>query len=208
MRRLLVGAAAVIATVVALAIVALLRDGGEGDKTIQTVAGHEITRDDLEQTVEHFHEEAEREGRSFPHEGTQKYERVEKIVLRLLIDQAAIEAAAAKLGVHVTEAQVDARVHAAGGEEEDAGESDGAFARATARTQLVEEAVARILGRGVTASDRTVRAYYRAHRDLYGSAPFAQVAPSIRSQLLAQRRNAVLGDWLAKVRANEPKPKL
>jgi hypothetical protein len=57
-------------------------------------------------------------------------------------------------------------------------------------------------------SAAAVRAYYRARRGIYGSTPFAQLQASIRDQLLAQRRNAVLAAWLAKVRRGEPKPKL
>ena len=69
MRRLLVVGAVVAAAVIALAVVALVRSGGSGDEAVQTVAGHEITRDDLELAVEHFHEEADREGRPFPASG-------------------------------------------------------------------------------------------------------------------------------------------
>src|SRR5436190_5843616 len=67
--RLLVVGAVVAAAVIALAVVALVRSGGSGDEAVQTVAGHEITRDDLELAVEHFHEEADREGRPFPASG-------------------------------------------------------------------------------------------------------------------------------------------
>jgi hypothetical protein len=213
MRRLLVVAAVVVAALVALAVVAVVRSGGEGGKTVQMVAGRKITREEVNLTVEHFHEEADREGRPFPRKGTKKYESVEKIALGLLIDRAAIEGAAAKLGVHVTEAQVDARVGAAGsGENEEGGavrvKAEAAFARGTARTQLVEEAVSRKLTRAVAVSDAAVRAYYRAHRRLYGATPFASLAAAIRMQLLAQRRNTLLADWLARVRRGEPEPKL
>lgn len=87
MRRLLVVGAVVAAAVVALAVVAVVRSGGSGDETVQTVAGHEITREDLELAVEHFHEEADREGRPFPAKGTGGYKAVERIALGLLIDR-------------------------------------------------------------------------------------------------------------------------
>ena len=82
------------------------------------------------------------------------------------------------------------------------------FARATVRTQLAKEEAAHSLTAGLTVPPSAVRAYYRAHRKLYSSTPYARIAPAIRSQLLAQRRNAVLTGWLAEVRASEPKPKL
>src|SRR5204862_5827294 len=85
-RRVLVVAAAVGIAVIALAVVAVVRSGGSGGETGRTGAGHEITRNDLELTVEHFHEEADREGRPFPAKGTGEYKGVEKIALGLLID--------------------------------------------------------------------------------------------------------------------------
>jgi SurA N-terminal domain len=210
-RRLLVVGAVVAAAVIALAVVAVVRSSGSGDKTVQTVGGHKITRDDLELAVEHFHEEADREGRPFPAKGTAEYKSVERIALGLLIDQAAIQTAAARLGVHVGEAQVRARTTGSG-ESEEGGDvrvkAEAVFARATVRTQLAKEGAASRLTTGLTVPPSAVRAYYEAHRKLYGSTQYARVAPTIRSQLLAQRRNAVLAGWLARVRASEPKPKL
>ncbi len=205
-------AAVLAVAAVAVAIAAIVRDNGNGDKTVQTVAGHRIAQNDLELTVEHFHEEADREGKPFPAKGTKGYERVEKIALGLLIDQAAIQAAAARSGIHVTEAQVDARVAARPGESEEGGDvrvkAEAAFTRATERTQLIVEGVSRKLTAGIRVRTTQARAYYRAHRGQYGATPFPRVAASIRSQLLSERRNAVLAGWLAKVRSDEPRPRL
>jgi SurA N-terminal domain len=212
MRRAAVVAAVFLVGVVAIGIVALVRSRGSDNKTIQTVAGEKIKQHDLELTVEHFHEDADREGKPFPAKGTDGYKRVETISLGLLIDQAAIRAGAAKLGVLVSEAQVDASVGAPSGESEEGGdiriEAEAAFARATARTQLIIEGVSRKLTAGLNVPAGDVRAYYLDHRPLYGSRPYARVAPAIRSQLLSARKNAVLTRWLAKVRAGEPRPKL
>jgi hypothetical protein len=211
-RRLVVVGSVVAVALVAVAIAAIVRGSGGGDKTVQTVAGHRITQKDLELTVEHFHEEADREGKPFPAKGTDGYNRVEKISLGLLIDRATIQAAAARIGVHVTEAQVDARAGGPSGESEGGRdirvEAEAAFARATAHTQLITEAVFRKLTAGLRVHSSEVRAYYRAHRSLYRASPFARVAPAIRSQLLSARKNAVLARWLTKVRSREPKPKL
>jgi hypothetical protein len=84
-------ASVVAVAIAAAAIVAVVRSSSGGGKTIQTVSGSKITEGDLELTVEHFHEEADREGKPFPANGTDGYKRVEKIALGLLIDQAAIE---------------------------------------------------------------------------------------------------------------------
>jgi hypothetical protein len=211
-RRAAVVVAVLLVAVAAIGIAALVRSRGSGDKTVQTVAGNKITQHDLELTVEHFHEAADREGKPFPAKGTDGYKRVEQIALGLLIDQASIRAAAAKLGVNVTEAQVDARTGSSTGESEEGGdirvEAEAAFGRASTRTQLITAAVARKLTAGVAVRDAAVRGYYRSHRDLYGTTPYARVAPAIRSQLLSARKNAVLAHWLAEVRASEPRPKI
>jgi hypothetical protein len=78
-RRLIVVVSVLAVAVAAGAIVAAVRSTGGGDKTVQTVAGHKITEKDLELTVEHFHEEADREGKPFPAKDTAAYRRVEKI---------------------------------------------------------------------------------------------------------------------------------
>jgi SurA-like protein len=211
-RRAAVVAAVLLVAVAAIGIAALVRSRGSGDKTIQTVAGNKITQHDLELTVEHFHEAADREGKPFPAKGTDGYKRVEQIALGLLIDQASIRAAAAKLGVNVTEAQVDARTGSSTGESEEGGdirvEAEAAFGRASARTQLITAAVSRKLTAGITVRAAEVRAYYHRHRALYRSTPYTRVAPAIGSQLLSARKNAVLAHWLDKVRADEPNPKL
>jgi hypothetical protein len=205
-RRIVAALVIAVAAAAAAITVVVLHDGGS--KAVATVSGHKISSEDLDLAVEHFHEEADAEGRPFPARGTKEYERVKKLALRLLIDRAAIEAAAAKLGVHVSEAQVEARVGANAGEEEGGdvrAEADDAFRRATARTQLIEEAVSRKLTANIAVRPSEARAYYRAHRSLYGKTPFASVAGAIRSQLLSGRKNAVLARWLAGVRRSEPR---
>jgi hypothetical protein len=62
-RRLVIVASVLVVAVLAGVIVAVVRSTGGGEKTVQTVAGHKITEKNLELTVEHFHEEADREGK-------------------------------------------------------------------------------------------------------------------------------------------------
>jgi hypothetical protein len=210
-KRLVVVASVLALALVAVAIAAVVRHGG-GDRTVATVSGQKITRSDLDLMGEHFHEEADREGRPFPAKGTKEYKQVQRIALGLLIHWAALEAAARKLGVRVTEAQVDARAAAPSGESEEGGDirfkAEAAYRRGTARTQLVTEAVFRKLTVGVRVRPQEVSAYYRGHRDLYGATPFDRVATAIRSQLLSARKNAIMARWLAGERRREPKPEL
>jgi hypothetical protein len=205
-RRAAVVASVGAVAIVAVAVVAVVKSRGGADKPVATVAGHEISGNELELTVEHFHEEADREGRPFPPKGTKEYRQVEKLALGLLVDRASIEAAAARLGVHVTDTQVDARLTAFRGENEGGDiriKAEAAFLRATARNQLITEGVFRKLTAGVFVRPGDVRAYYSHHRHLYGGTPFARVAPAIRSQLLSARKNAAMARWLAKVRSSE-----
>src|SRR3954447_943450 len=209
-KRILLVASVLVAVLTALAVVAVVRHD-DGAETVASVSGRRVTTDDLRLAVEHFHEEADREGRPFPAKGTEGYDQVETVALRLLIDRAAIEAAAARLGGHVSQAAGDAKLAPAGsaGESDEGAairvEAEAAFRRATARTQLLTEGVARALARGVNVSPGAVRAYYRGHRSRYGSTPYSAVAPSVRAELLSAQRNAVLARWLAKVRRSEPK---
>jgi SurA N-terminal domain len=210
-RRRLVVASAVVVAVLAAAVAALLTRGG-GNPTIQTAAGHRITRDDLALTVEHFHEEADREGRPFPAKGTSAYDDVERSSLRLLIDQAAVEAAAARLGVHVTDAQVEQRLASASTAENEGSDirvrAEAAFRRATVRAQLITEGVYRKLSAGMAVPPAAVHSYYRSHHADFARTPFALAAPEIQRQLLSARKNAAYARWLAIVRRGEPKPKL
>ena len=206
MRRVAVVASVVAVAIVAVAIVAVVKSRGGGDRGVATVAGHEIGANELELTVEHFHEEADREGKPFPAKGTNGYKQVEKLALGLLVDRASIEAAAARIGVRVTDAQVDARLTAPTAENEGGDtrvEAEATFLRATARNQLITEGVFRKLTAGVFVRPGDVRGYYFGHRALYGGAPFARVAPAIHSQLVSARKNAVMTHWLAKVRSGE-----
>jgi SurA N-terminal domain len=211
-KRVVVVIAVVALAVLVVAIVAIVRHDSGSDRTVARAGGHRITQKQLELMVEHFHEEADREGRPFPVKGSKEYEQVQRIALGLLVHWAALQGAAARIGVHVTEAEVDARASAPSGESEEGGdarfEAEAAFRRGTTRTQLITEAVFRKLTAGVRVRPAEVSAYYHAHRVLYGSTPLRRVAAAIKSQLLSARKNAVMARWLAEERRHEPKPAL
>jgi hypothetical protein len=186
------------------AAVAVARQHGGGDPTVATVGGKRITRSQLELMVQHFHEEADAEGRPFPTSGTGAYRRVERQSLAFLLDRAKLEAAAARAGVHVDDGEVERRLRAAapGGEAGEAVQTKAAaaFARSTARTQLVTEKVFERVTAGVAVGPAAVRAYYRTHRTQYGSVPYRELAASLRRQVLSARKNAVMARWVARAR--------
>ena len=173
--------------------------GGSSEPAVVAhVGGRAVTSAQLDRTVAHFAREARLEGKDFPAEDTPAFRRTRDRLLALLISRAELEAAAARLGVHVTGAQVTARLGAAPADPDAVG--DTGFLRDTARAQLILEAVFPRVTAGVAVGDAEVRAYYRSHRALYGASPFASVRAAIRSQLLGQRRNAALQRWEAETR--------
>jgi hypothetical protein len=119
---------------------------------------------------------------------------VERQVLHLLVTRAEIEAAAARDGVHVTDAEAEKRLSSSSSAEP--GEGPDAFAVSTARAQLVQERLFPKVTRGVSASTADARAYYRSHRAAYGTASFASLADSVRAQLLAVRKDEAMHRWL------------
>lgn len=205
MRRLLVVAAVLAVAVGAAVGLALARRHAHGNAAVAQVGGDRITRHQLDLTVEHFHEEADREGRPFPDSGTAAFRRVEQQSLAFLVDRARLEVAAARAGIRVDDTEVRRRLGASAGSEEDAGtavraQAEAAFARGTARAQLLMEKVFSRLTAHVTVAPTAVRAYYRGHRAQYGGAPFRTLAPAIRRQLLSARKNEVMAAWLHRAR--------
>jgi SurA-like N-terminal domain len=181
--------------VVCAAAAATAGCGGSGDPAVAHVAGREIKKSTLDDTVTHFRTEAKREGHDFPKPGTAEYRTAQRQLLRLLIARAELEAAAAREGVHATDAEAERRLKASS--EADPGEGPDAFAVGTVRAQLVQERLSRKVTRGISVRPAAARAYYRAHRATYGRSSFASVAASIRSQLLALRKDEAMHAWLA-----------
>src|SRR5438309_406868 len=116
MRRALL-VALVIAAVAVAVTVALVRRGGNEDRTVATVGRQRISEHQLELTVEHFREEAGAENHPFPKAGTREYRVVQRQSLGLLLYRARLAEAAGRLGVHVSRAMVQRRVAATGGDE-------------------------------------------------------------------------------------------
>jgi hypothetical protein len=131
---------------------------GCGSTAVARVGGATITRDQLEQTVEHFREEAQREGRAFPEEGSPAFPPVRNRLLGLLVYRLQLQQAAAGLGIAVGDDQVEQRLESSSPAEED--RDAQAFAAASVRAQLLTEAVYRRLAdriRAASAEDRQAR---------------------------------------------------
>jgi hypothetical protein len=201
-RRLLIVGAVVVAAATSVAVLAALSRSRDGaSRTVAAVAGHRITRKTLDLTVDHFHEVADREGRPFPTDGTPELTVVRRQALAVLLADLKTEVAAEKLGVHVSDADVERRVASGRANGEDEGAvvriaAEAAFVRRTARAQIVQERAFHRLTAGIRISRAAALAYYRAHPALYRPQTFAEVHAAITSQLLAARKNAVFQRWL------------
>jgi hypothetical protein len=150
-------------------IVALLSltAGCGGDETVARVNDREVSEADVERVFEHFEEEAAREGRELPEEGSEAQHNLERNVLGLIVFRLQLEKAAAKLGVELDEEEVEERVQraeeaerGAEGEDEEDVEGEGgeeakaaeAYFENAVTIQLLRERVAAELG-GVDALD-------------------------------------------------------
>jgi SurA-like N-terminal domain len=145
----------------ALCLALLAGCGGGGDKTVAEVGGQQVTQQQLDALVQHFRREAQQEGKDFPEQGTAGFVQLRNQLLGLLVYRTELKQAAKRLGVTVSDTQVNDRLAAApaGGETE--GDTNGdTYARDSAEAQLLTEGIAAKVTRGVTGNtiaERTAR---------------------------------------------------
>lgn len=137
----------------AVIVLAAAGCGSGGSKPVAKVGSTTITRVELDRTIEHFRQEARNEGKPFPAKGGAGYAAVEGDLLGLLAYRAQLQLAADKLGVRVSESDIDARIRggSGGGSEQEAAD---AFARASIRAQLLYERLYAKVATGVPAARR------------------------------------------------------
>jgi hypothetical protein len=140
-----------------LGIIALALTGceGDGDTAVAHVGNQTITKEQLEQTVEHFDEEAKREGKPFPKEDSPGFGDAQDRLLALLVYRAELADRADSLGLKVDDDLVERRLEAGGNGEEGEDEEGKAFARESVRAQLFYEALYRKVTASVTGSSPT-----------------------------------------------------
>jgi hypothetical protein len=84
--------------------------GCGGSATLAHVGDRSITQAQVQRLVEHGREEAAREGADFPARGDDGYRALERQALAILVARVQVEQAARRLGVAVSDAEVQARV--------------------------------------------------------------------------------------------------
>jgi hypothetical protein len=173
-----------------------------------TVGERTIGERDVEGALEHFREEAKREGKPFPGDGTQAFASSRRHVIGLLVYRAQVEQGAEQLGVHVSGEQVERQLDQArenGGEEGgEEGEESEDFLRDTVRSQLTYLAAYRKVTGSVRVSAAAARTYYRRNRARFGNPPFAVVRPIATAELLQLRRSRAMDAWVRQTRRRFP----
>jgi hypothetical protein len=144
MRRLLF----VVPVAVALAATTAGCGGSHREGVVANVGSASITREQLDETVDRFGEEAAREGRPFVDNGA-----VRRHLLGLLVYRARIEQGAAALGITLSHDAVEERMKSGGEAEEGDDKGDDAFAESSVRAQLYMEAVYRRLAARIHDAD-------------------------------------------------------
>jgi hypothetical protein len=79
--------------------VAVAGCAGESDEVVAHVGKQTITKEQLERTVEHFGEEAKREGKPFPKEGSPGFDDAQDRLLALLVYRAELADQAESIGL-------------------------------------------------------------------------------------------------------------
>jgi hypothetical protein len=95
-----------LATLGALGLVALAAGcGGKADRTLATVAGEQITQQQVDALVNRARDEARNERQDFPDRDSEVYRELQQQALAMLVYRSQVEAAAQQLGIAVTDAQ-------------------------------------------------------------------------------------------------------
>jgi parvulin-like peptidyl-prolyl isomerase len=153
--------------------------GGGGSATltpndVATVGSLHITKQRFEDQLSVARVNLKAQGQKFPKPGTSEYETLKANVLAVLLQAAARELKAEKLGIEVTGAEINRRLRQVkkqyfGGSEQKyqaqlrkQGLTD-AEVHALVKTQLISERVAEKITNDVTVSDKDVHEYYQAH---------------------------------------------
>ena len=175
---------------------------------VATVGTRTITEGDVEHALEHFREEAKREGKGFPEEGTPAFASSRRHVIGRLVYRAQIEQGAERLGVRVSDEQVERELEQARESEGEEGDAEGGesedFLRDTVRSQLAYVAAYRKVTGSVRVGGAEIRAYYRRNRARFGNRTYAAVRPVATAELLQLRRSRAMDAWVKETRREFP----
>jgi len=185
--------------------------GGEEEQAVVTVGERTISEGEVERALEHFREESEREGREFPEEDAPGFERARDQIVGLLVYRAQIAEGARRLGVQVSDDEVERRAERARegeGEEAEAegeeGEEAEEYIRDTVRSQLQYVAAYREVTDRVVVGDPEIAAYYRKNHARFGDRPLRALRATLAAELLQIKRTRAMNRWVARTQRQFP----
>jgi hypothetical protein len=202
-RRLLRVTAVVVA---ATALAAGCASDSSDEEVVAVVAGTPIHRAQLDRAVAHARVAAERAHKRFPDDDTADFRRVRHAILEQLVLNVEISKAASRLNVAVPTAAVYEFAEEQGEEqsdgdssEEQASPADAAYARSTARAQLLYEAVARKVTASARVRREEIERYYRAHRAELERITSSSARARLYAEtiLLRRRQAAIMRSWVS-----------
>jgi foldase protein PrsA len=160
--------------------------GSLGSGVVASVAGDEITQTELDEVISQAQDRLASQGQKIPAAGSQEYQAFQQNALAYLVQRAEFEQQAKKLGVVVSDKEVDERVERVltqffGGDRkkyEEALEKQGitdAQVRDELRATLISEKVFAKVGDKAKVTAAEITAYYNDHPELYKQQPSRRV---------------------------------
>jgi SurA N-terminal domain len=144
---------AVVALLAAAGIVAgVLLSTRHSNPTVVHVGSGKITLDELETAVDHFRQQAEKEGTPFPDEKSARFRGLRNHLLGVLVYRAELGQAAERLGANVTDIQVLRRLNGAKEPGEGEDQSSDQFEYDTVRAQMIYERIYAQVTHGISAA--------------------------------------------------------
>jgi foldase protein PrsA len=182
---------------------------GVPNDAVATVGGTSITKAQLQELLAQAKIQVQSQGSTFPAEGTASYDAYLGRIVDYLVQSEVISQSAGKLGVSVTDAEVNAQVaqivKSYGGEKKVLAllKQQGmtmALLKESMRDQTLAQRVAAKVVAKATVSDAQIQAYWQAHAAALGkqkkTATLAKAKTTIRQTLLTQAKQTMWTAWL------------
>lgn len=160
--------------------------GSLGSGVVASVDGDEITQAQLDEVIAQAQDRLKAQGQTIPAAGSAEYQAFQQNALQYLVQRAQFAQQAKKLGVEVTDKQVQERLDRVltqyfGGSDKKYQQSlkkqgiTDAQVRDELRATLVSEAVFQKVGDAAKVTDADIDVYYKANPQLYAQQPSRSV---------------------------------
>jgi hypothetical protein len=179
--------------------------GCKEEQTAARVGGTTISAEQVDRILEHAREEAKREGKAFPADGTANFRALQRQALDLLVYHEELAQKAATIGVSLSDRELERAVAAtrAHSSETESGKEGEAFLKASLRGELLYRRVYERVGKSASVGEGEIRSYYQQHPEQYRQTGLSltQAAPAIRKNLLDTKKSALMAQWIARMKS-------